>query len=177
MNDVFERILVVETIRSNSDLVPRKKRFTTIPEDVDDTLMSILEKYGQTSLFYYSHLDENIFPSPPWALCFFDREYPVAGHFTSNNSSGSGVLFTPYRIHESTSSEFVPKIGVVLFSDKASAQKASAKSPLFELLWSKLNTLDAERYWLSISAIPENLVHNLSQNDAEEWFKNRKPPT
>lgn len=174
MMSVFERTLIVETSSSASNTEKSEKKFTTIPEEAEGVLVSVLKRYEQLFLFYYSHIDEKLFPEPPWALCFFDEEQPIAGHFTTNNFHGSGVLFTPYDIQAAMIDGAVPQVGVIVFQDKVSAEQAATRSPLFDLLWNDLKDLDSDRYWLSLPSMPEDLVSQLSQNNGQLWLDNKK---
>jgi hypothetical protein len=159
---------------SGGDLIPTGENFIILPTKVENSLESLLEPHDQHPGWFFTKI-ENSCADSPWAFVCFDREYSIAGHFTTCNPKNSGILFAPYsNPPDPIPQNFVPKVGVVVVQKKKGLETAKSSSLLFQQLWDYLKDCDSTRPWLIVAdPLPNEWLDQIMPKDSELWLSSR----
>jgi hypothetical protein len=174
-SNVFEsQLRRFDTGGSVNDDFSDGEKFLSIPEQVEDAIEPIFKQYDQLPFWVLSGIEKSC-PDSPWAFVCVDKEYSIAGHFTTSNPKNSGILFSPYLKHpDPIPPNFVPKVGIVIIQMKSGLETAKNNSLLFQQLWDYLEDCDHTRPWLiAADPLPIEWLNQIVPGDSELWLSNR----
>lgn len=173
----FEMLVAGALERSHGGQWQRLDALTIVlPDAAEDLLEPILEPYGHYSTFYFENL---IGRKPaPWAITCLDRQYALGGHVATTRPSDAGIGFLPYtKLPDPFPEDFVPGVGVIIFSSRAGLQRAATKSPIFEMTWHALQERPEDRRWLVLlDPLPEPWLGSAVAEDADRWKSRPRTP-
>jgi hypothetical protein len=149
------------------------------PDEAINALDHILEPYNSNESLLSRSLEITLrqLNRQPWAIIVFDREYPLAGYFTSIRPNPQTMPFFPFtKAPHPIPDDFVPRVGGILVMGKdAIPEIAVVGSPLIAEAWNMLKARPADKQWLCLpDPLPESWVEETSRDDNERYLAYRR---
>ena len=95
------------------------KPFFTLSDEATEAVDPILERYGQSPLFYFNNILPEVQRFLPWAFVCLDREYPIAGHLVAARPAGAKTRLTTYApLRGTVAADYVPPVGTLIVASK-----------------------------------------------------------
>lgn len=119
-----------------------------IPQVAIEVLQPVLARYQQEPVWYMEKISAGR-TSAPWAVIFFDSEYPIAEHLANARPADAGIEFAPYTaLPTPLPLDFVPGVGVLILKHKDGLEKNRDKSPFFHAAWCALRGCPADSHYI-----------------------------
>ena len=128
---------------------------------------SILQPYHRTAKDLFASIDEELGTRAAvfWTLVLFERELPLAAHFTRLRKNKDLMKGVPFVLKQGPEDKYYyPCLGGVLLLDKLVAEAENGSDPLMYCIWEAVRNLSVLHRWCVIADSP-----------SETWIEDHSP--